>query len=107
MIALIKSYYPTLPLDTQEMMMVVWRDEFATYDKNIVFEATRQICREEKNGLKVNVASIKKRVAELEEENKRKEYFRNQQKEVEENLNYQASDYTKNKFKEMLAKYGR
>ena len=104
---MINAFYPYKKILEDEMDLLVWRKAFSEYDKDITLKATEQLCNEDATGLLVNIASIKKRVAELEEEKKRKEYFIQQQKEVEENLNYQASDYTKNKLKEMLAKYGR
>lgn len=104
---IIRAYYPTKKILDNELEVIVWCDEFSNYDKEITIKAVRELCTEDKDGYKVNIASIKERISEIEAGRKREEYFRNQQKEVEENLNYQPSDYTKNKFKEMLARYGR
>lgn len=84
--------------------MVIWESEFANYDNDIVLEATRQVCREEENGLKVNIASIKKRVAELKEKQKQEENYKKQEKAREEM--FQPSDYAKNRIKQALARYG-
>ena len=104
---IIRAYYPTKKILDNELEVIVWCDEFANYDKDITVKAVRELCTEDKDGYKVNIASIKERVAEIEEEIKKEEYYKQQQKEIEEKMNYRPSEYTRNKFKEMLAKFGR
>lgn len=104
---IIRAYYPTKKILDNELEVIVWCDEFANYDKEITIKAVRELCTEDKDGYRVNIASIKERISEIKADRKREEHFIQQQKEVEENLNYQTSDYKKNKFKEMLARYVR
>lgn len=62
---------------------MLWCDEFATFDKDRVIEATRQLCRTKENSFDISIASIKNKVYELQLVRKSEEDNRRYQKEWE------------------------
>lgn len=59
LIAVIKAYYPTKKILDNEIELEVWREEFEKFDNKITLEATKNVCRNNEDGLDVNIAVIR------------------------------------------------
>ena len=61
---------------------MVWVDELKDCENELIIKATRKICSEEENNLKINIARIKNKYKELKEEQNKKENYEKWQEEM-------------------------
>ena len=86
---------------------MVWEDEFVTYDKDTVIDATRELCRTTENNFDISIASIKNYIKDKEKSQKDINDTQQYLLECEERENLIMSESTKKKIQETLKSFRR